>query len=138
MKGCDILLPSRIFFNGFLDDFDSPRKLDKMMSCDIYEKEENYILEIDVPGFKKEDINLEVEEGYLKVVAEKNMETDDSDSKKYLHRERNCMTRCERQFYIGDVSVDDIKAKFSNGSLKILVPKTEDRKVTKQIITIED
>ena len=138
MKGCDILLPSRIFFNSFLDDFDSPRKLDKMMSCDIYEKEENYILEIDVPGFKKEDINLEVEEGYLKVVAEKNMETDDSDSKKYLHRERNCMTRCERQFYIGDVSVDDIKAKFSNGSLKILVPKTEDRKVTKQIITIED
>lgn len=138
MKGCDILLPSRIFFNSFLDDFDSPRKLDKMMSCDIYEKEENYILEIDVPGFKKEDINLEVEEGYLKVVAEKNMETDDSDSKKYLHRERNCMTRCERQFYIGDVSAEDIKAKFSNGSLKILVPKTEDRKVTKQIITIED
>ena len=138
MKGCDILLPSRIFFNSFLDDFDSPRKLDKMMSCDIYEKEENYILEIDVPGFKKEDINLEVEEGSLKVVAEKNMETDDSDSKKYLHRERNCMTRCERQFYIGDVSAEDIKAKFSNGSLKILVPKTEDRKVTKQIITIED
>lgn len=138
MKGCDILLPSRIFFNSFFDDFDSPRKLDKMMSCDIYEEEENYILEIDVPGFKKEDINLEVEEGYLKVVAEKNIETDDSDSKKYLHRERNCMTRCERQFYIGDVSAEDIKAKFSNGSLKILVPKTEDRKVTKQIITIED
>lgn len=132
------MLPSRIFFNSFFDDFDSPRKLDKMMSCDIYEEEENYILEIDVPGFKKEDINLEVEEGYLKVVAEKNIETDDSDSKKYLHRERNCMTRCERQFYIGDVSAEDIKAKFSNGSLKILVPKTEDRKVTKQIITIED
>ncbi len=132
------MLPSRIFFDNFFDDFEPPKKLDKMMKCDIYEKEGKYILEMDVPGFKKEDINMELENGYLKVSAEKTLDSDEKENKKYVRRERHSFTKCERSFYVGDVSEDDIKAKFKNGILEISVPKEEKKKEDKKIIMIED
>lgn len=132
------MLPSRIFFDNFFDDFEPPKKLDKMMKCDIYEKEGKYILEMDVPGFKKEDINMELENGYLKVSAEKTLDSDEKENKKYVRRERHSFTKCERSFYIGDVSEEDIKAKFKNGILEISVPKEEKKKEDKKIIMIED
>lgn len=132
------MLPSRIFFDNFFDDFEPPKKLDKMMKCDIYEKEGKYILEMDVPGFKKEDINMELENGYLKVSAEKTLDSDEKENKKYVRRERHSFTKCERSFYVGDVSEGDIKAKFKNGILEISVPKEEKKKEDKKIIMIED
>lgn len=132
------MLPSRIFFDNFFDDFEPPKKLDKMMKCDIYEKEGKYILEMDVPGFKKEDINMELENGYLKVSAEKTLDSDEKENKKYVRRERHSFTKCERSFYVGDVSKEDIKAKFKNGILEISVPKEEKKKEDKKIIMIED
>ena len=132
------MLPSRIFFDNFFDDFEPPKKLDKMMKCDIYEKEGKYILEMDVPGFKKEDINMELENGYLKVSAEKTLDSDEIENKKYVRRERHSFTKCERSFYVGDVSEEDIKAKFKNGILEISVPKEEKKKEDKKIIMIED
>ncbi len=132
------MLPSRIFFDNFFDDFEPPKKLDKMMKCDIYEKEGKYILEMDVPGFKKEDINMELENGYLKVSAEKTLDSDEKENKKYVRRERHSFTKCERSFYVGDVSEEDIKAKFKNGILEISVPKEEKKKEDKKIIMIED
>lgn len=132
------MLPSRIFFDNFFDDFEPPKKLDKMMKCDIYEKEGKYILEMDVPGFKKEDINMELENGYLKVFAEKTLDSDEKENKKYVRRERHSFTKCERSFYVGDVSEEDIKAKFKNGILEISVPKEEKKKEDKKIIMIED
>ena len=132
------MLPSRIFFDNFFDDFEPPKKLDKMMKCDIYEKEGKYILEMDVPGFKKEDINMELENGYLKVSAEKTLDSDEKENKKYVRRERHSFTKCERSFYAGDVSEEDIKAKFKNGILEISVPKEEKKKEDKKIIMIED
>ena len=66
------MLPDKVFFNNFLDDFESATRTDKMMRCDIYEKDGQYILEIEIPGFKKEDINMEFNNGYLKIYAEKN------------------------------------------------------------------
>ena len=132
------MLPSRIFFDNFFDDFEPPKKLDKMMKCDIYEKEGKYILEMHVPGFKKEDINMELENGYLKVSAEKTLDSDEKENKKYVRRERHSFTKCERSFYVGDVSEEDIKAKFKNGILEISVPKEEKKKEDKKIIMIED
>ena len=132
------MLPSRIFFDNFFDDFEPPKKLDKMMKCDIYEKQGKYILEMDVPGFKKEDINMELENGYLKVSAEKTLDSDEKENKKYVRRERHSFTKCERSFYVGDVSEEDIKAKFKNGILEISVPKEEKKKEDKKIIMIED
>ena len=132
------MLPSRIFFDNFFDDFEPPKKFDKMMKCDIYEKDGKYILEMDVPGFKKEDINMELENGYLKVSAEKTLDSDEKENKKYVRRERHSFTKCERSFYVGYVSEEDIKAKFKNGILEISVPKEEKKKEDKKIIMIED
>lgn len=132
------MLPSKVFFDNFFDDFESPKRFDKMMKCDIYEKDGNYVIEMDVPGYKKEDINMELEDGYLKISAEKKSDEKEKDSKKYVRRERHCYSRCERQFYVGNISEDDIKAKFNNGILEISVPKEEEKKESKKVIMIED
>lgn len=132
------MLPSRIFFDNFFDDFESPKKLDKMMKCDIYEEDNNYVIEMDVPGFKKEDINMELDDGYLKISAEKKSDSEEKDGKKYVRRERHCYSKCERQFYVGNIKDEDIKAKFKDGILKISVPKEEEKKETKKVIMIED
>ena len=132
------MLPSRVFFDNFFDDFESPKKLDKMMKCDIYEEDNNYIIEMDVPGFKKEDINMELDDGYLKISAEKKSDSEEKDGKKYVRRERHCYSKCERQFYVGNIKDEDIKAKFKDGILKISVPKEEEKKETKKVIMIED
>ncbi len=132
------MLPSRVFFDNFFDDFESPKKLDKMMKCDIYEEDNNYVIEMDVPGFKKEDINMELDDGYLKISAEKKSDNEEKDGKKYVRRERHCYSKCERQFYVGNIKDEDIKAKFKDGILKISVPKEEEKKETKKVIMIED
>lgn len=132
------MLPSKMFFDHFFDDLESPKGFDKMMKCDIYEKEGNYIIEMDVPGFKKEDINMELEDGYLRISAEKKSDNEDTSDKKYVRRERHSYSKCERQFYVGNVSEENIKAKFNNGILEISVPKEEDKKETKKTIMIED
>lgn len=133
------MLPSRIFFDNFFDDLDSPKKQDKMMKCDIYEKEGNYIIEMDVPGYTKDDINMELENGYLTIAIQKNNDEVSSNDKKYVRRERHVFTKCERSFYVGDISEEDIKAKFKNGVLEIVVPKEkEEKQETKKIIAIED
>ena len=132
------MLPSRIFFDDFFDDFQPPKKLDKLMKCDIYEKENKYVIEMDVPGFKKEDINMELEDGYLKISVEKKSDEKETEDKKYIRRERHSYTKCERQFYVGNVNEDEIKAKFSDGILEISVPKEEAKKDNKKIISIED
>ena len=132
------MLPSRVFFDNFFDDFESPKKLDKMMKCDIYEEDNNYVIEMDVPGFKKEDINMELDDGYLKISAEKKSDSEEKDGKKYVRRERHCYSKCERQFYVGNIKDEDIKAKFKDGILKISVPKEEEKKENKKVIMIED
>lgn len=109
------------------------------MKCDIYEREGNYIIEMDVPGYTKEDINMELENGYLKIAIEKSDDEVLNEEKKYVRRERHTFTKCERSFYVGDISEEEIKAKFKNGVLEITVPKEkEEQKETKKIIAIED
>ncbi len=131
------MLPSRIFFDNFFDELE-PKKMDKMMKCDIYEKDDQYVLEMDIPGFKKEDIHMELDHGYLKISAEKKLDEEDEHNKKYVRRERHVFHKYERQFYIGDVQEEDIKAKFKNGMLEITVPKQENEKHAKKVISIEE
>ena len=124
------MLPSRIFFDNFLDDIDS-KKFDKMMKCDIYEEDNMYHVLVEVPGFKKEDIKIEFENGYLKVIAENSQE--ENEDKKYLRKERTSMTRCERSFYFGELNEDLIKAEFKDGILTISVSKVDEDKNKKYI-----
>lgn len=132
------MLPSRIFFDNFFDELDSPKKFDKLMKCDIYEKEGNYIIEMDIPGYEKEDITMELENGYLKIQASKKDDSVEDNEKKYVRRERHYVSKCERSFYVGDISEEQVKAKFKNGILEVTVPKEEEKKEVKKTIMIED
>lgn len=131
------MLPSRIFFDNFFDDLDVPKNMDKMMKCDIYEKDDMYTIEMDVPGFSKEDIKMELANGYLTISAERKSETNDTEDKKYLRRERKSYEKCERQFYVGEIDDSLVKAEFKDGILLISVPKEKEPVDTKKIINID-
>jgi len=128
------MLPSRIFFDNFLDDIE-PKKLDKMMKCDIYEEGNMYHIVMDAPGFKREDIKIEFDKGNLKIsLYHKEHE---HDNKKYVHKERTSFTKCERTFYLGEIDENEIKAEFKDGILKVSVPKEENVTASKKIINID-
>lgn len=131
------MLPSRLFTDDFWNEFDKPVKLEKMMKCDIYEKGNNYVIEMDMPGAKKEDLTLDLEKGYLTISysTSKNEESRDEE-RKYIRRERHEYTNCSREFYVGDVEEENINASFKDGILTITVPKKE-KEVTKKVINID-
>jgi len=100
----------------------------RLMKTDIKEKKNEYIIDIDLPGYDKEGIKLEIQDGYLTVSAEKNEEKEDKHAK-YLKRER-FTGMCSRSYYVGDnLKEEDIKANFKNGILTIEFPKEVEKKV---------
>ncbi len=118
------LIPRRFYLDDIFDDFMPSRRNDNM-KCDIYEKDGNYHIEMDIPGFKKEDISIEVEDGYLTIEAEKNIENnEENEDRNYIRRERS-YNSYKRSFYLGDLDQDSIEAKFNDGMLNITVPKKE-------------
>lgn len=125
------LIPRKFYLgDDFFDDFfDTTVK--NQMKCDVYEKDGNYHFEVDVPGYEKEDINIECENGYLTISAEKTNEEND-ESKNYIRRERR-YGKFSRSFYVGDVDVETIGAEFTKGILKICVPKVQEKQSKKQI-----
>ena len=110
-----------------------------LMKTDIREHDAGYELDIDLPGFKKDEIKVELENGYLTISATKGADNDEQDKKgKYIRRERYAGTM-QRSFYVGDyVTQEDIKAKFENGILRLSIPKKDAKAVeTKKTIAIE-
>ena len=97
-----------------------------LMKTDIRETDGSFELDIDMPGFNKEDLKAELKEGYLTISASTNKDNGEKDENgKYIRRERY-VGSCSRSFYVGEeIKQDDIKAKFENGILKISVPKKE-------------
>ena len=97
-----------------------------LMKTDIRETDGSFELDIDMPGFNKEDLKAELKEGYLTISASTNKDDGEKDENgRYIRRERY-VGSCSRSFYVGeDIKQDDIKAKFENGILKISVPKKE-------------
>ncbi len=125
------LIPRKFYLgDDFFDDFFEPA-VKEQMKCDIYEKDGNYNIEMDVPGYDKNDIDIECDNGYLTISAEKTVE-DKDDSKNYIRRERR-YGKFSRSFYVGDIAPEDIDAEFKHGTLKITVPKVEDKPTKKQI-----
>lgn len=99
----------------------------KLMLTDIKESDKGYELEMELPGFKKEEIKASLENGYLIISAEKGLEQDEKDKegKKYIRRERYTGS-CQRAFYIGDeIEQGDIKASFKHGILRLDIPKKQ-------------
>ena len=128
-------------FNDVFDDlFDtgvsSPSKVTNML-CDIRETENTYEMNIALPGYKKEDIGLELKDGYLKVSASSNKEKEEKDKAGRVVRRERYSGNCSRSFYVGEgFTEEDIKAKFDNGELMISVPKEAPKRVEKKSITI--
>ena len=119
------MLPRKYFFDNFVDDFfDEVRPVD--IKCDIYEKDGMYHIEADAPGFGKDDIKVEYDNGYMTISAEKEDSKEDED-KHYIKKERS-YGRFERQIYIGNIEEGKINAKFKDGILHITVPKEESKK----------
>lgn len=128
------LFPRKVYLDDIFDDFLSTKK-EQNMRCDIYEEGNNYHIEVDIPGFDKKDISVEVKDGYLTISAVKNNEVEDKDTKRnYIRRER-VYGKFERSFYVGDLDEDNINAEFSNGMLKVIVGKKE-KQENKKIIEI--
>ena len=118
------LFPRRIFDDSLFDLV--PARMENTMKCDIYEKEGNYHIEMDLPGYKKEDISVEAKDGYLTIRAEKKNEVNEEDEERnYIRRERSYGSY-ERTFTLGDLDQSKIDASFSDGTLKIVVPKKEE------------
>ena len=125
------MLPSRFFLDNMVDNFFADN--DNKMKCDIYEKDNTYHVEMDLPGFNKEDIKLELNNGNLTIIAEKSNESEEKDEdKKYIRRERS-YGKYSRTFYLGDVDEEKINAEFNNGTLAISIPKLEEKQTKKYI-----
>ena len=111
------------------------------MKTDIKETENSYVLDIEVPGFDKKDVNVSLENGYLTVSAQKKTceggENDEKNKKKenYIRRERSCSV--SRSYYVGDVDKEAVKAKYENGVLTLIVPKPDETKKLAKGIAIE-
>ena len=148
-----MLMPSIFEENLFDNWFDFPmfndfanteRKLygrhaDRLMKTDVHDNEDHYEVDIDLPGFKKEEISLELDKGYLTVSAAKGLDKDEKDKKGKIIRQERYAGAMQRSFYVGDaVKQEDVKAKFEDGVLKLTIPKNETEKIPeKQYIAIE-
>lgn len=119
--------------NFYLDDFfENVGTQNNTMKCDIYEKNGDYNIEVEIPGFDKNNVKIEVDKGYLTITAEREF-VEEQEEKKYVRKERS-YGKYQRSFYLGDnIDVDKVKAEFKNGILKILVPKLEEIETKKQI-----
>ena len=116
------LIPRKLYLDDLFDNFMSTRESDSM-KCDNYEKGGKYHIEMDVPGFDKKDISLEVKNGYLNVTAHRKSE-EDVKEKNYIRKERS-YGKFQRSFYVGDLDEDKIEASFNNGTLTVVIPKKE-------------
>lgn len=123
------MLPSRLFFD------DNFFKGEENIKCDVYEKDGKISLEVEAPGYKKNDINISIDKGEVTITLEKNDE--EEENKKYLHRERKSYSRITRTFFLGDVNEDEIDASFKNGVLLLTCPKKE-KTETKKTINIKE
>ena len=116
-------------FDSMFDDPFFERKEVRWMKTDIKEKGNNYIIEVDLPGYDKDNIKVEMENGYLNVTAKVDKSNDSEEEGKYIHKER-FYGECSRSFYVGDnLTEEDIKASFKNGILTLTVPKAEQKEL---------
>ena len=121
---------------GFRDNFFSGKNplygkhAKNIMKTDVRETDKGYELDVDLPGFKKDEVHAALENGYLTISAEKGLDKDEKEKEtgRYIRRERYAGA-CSRTFYVGEnVERSDIKANFKHGILKLSVPKTEEKK----------
>jgi HSP20 family protein len=132
------LITKKSLFDELFDDFLSNNNFQapsRIMKSDIYEEGDSYHLDIELPGFGKDDLKIDFDNGYLTVIAEKKDHSDE-ETKKYIRKER-FYGLYKRSYYIGDVSEESIKAKFDSGILKVSIKKIEIEAPKQKFIQIE-
>lgn len=127
-------------FDDFFGDRDFfPRREMQIMKTDIKEKKDKYVIQMDLPGYEKDNIDLQLKDGYLEVSASVEKEENSDKDEKFVHKER-FYGHCSRSFYVGDqISEEDIHAQFKNGILEIDIPKKDPKEALPEAkkITIE-
>ena len=115
------------------------RHAKNIMKTDVRETENTYELDIDLPGFKKEDVQVQLENGTLTIAAAKSLDKNEQDEKGRYLRQELYTGQCSRSFYVGDqVKAEDLSAKFEDGILRISMPKAPQRQLPqKNLIAIE-
>ena len=94
-----------------------------LMKTDVRETEDTYEVDVDLPGFKKDEINVDLKDGYLTISAAKGLDKDEKDKKgRYIRQERYAGA-CSRSFYVGEIEPEDVSAKYEDGILKLSMPK---------------
>ena len=129
-------------FDEMFDDsfFGAGEAIGKIMKTDIKEKGDNYVIHMDLPGYDKDDIKIEIDNGYLTINATTNkVINDENEEERYIHKERY-IGNCSRSFYVGEnVKQEDVKASFKNGTLILTFPKKDGKKLEeKKYIAIDD
>ena len=147
-----MLMPSifgESLFDDWFDDFDRQmqhmdrrlygRNAKREMKTDVREKEDGYEIDMDLPGFKKDQVELSLENGYLTVTANKGFDKDEKDDKGRMIRQERYAGSMQRSFYVGDnMTEEDVKARFEDGVLHLNLPKKDARKIPeKKTICIE-
>ena len=134
------MVPS-IFGENMLDDFfggdlfgeHNPlygKNARNLMKTDIREMDDSYEIAVDLPGFKKDEINLDIKNGYLTVSAEKGLDKKEEDEKGRVLRQERYAGVCSRSFYVGNVKPEEVKAKYDAGVLSVVVPKVDQKKLS--------
>ena len=114
-----------------------PRRDSSIMKTDIKEKKDKYVIQMDLPGYEKDNIDLQLKDGYLEVTASVEKEEDNSKDEKFVHEER-FYGHCSRSCYVGDeISEEDIHAQFKNGILEIDIPKKDPKEELPEAKKIE-
>ena len=147
-----MLMPSifgESLFDDWFDDFDRQmqhmdrrlygRNANREMKTDVREKEDGYEIDMDLPGFKKDQVELTLENGYLTVTANKGFDKDEKDKQGRMIRQERYAGSMQRSFYVGqNMTEEDVKARFEDGVLHLNLPKKDARKVPeKKTICIE-
>ena len=135
------IMQNRSYLEDMFDNFMFPSdrvNTISSMKCDIYEKDNVYYLEMDIPGFDKEDINIEINDNdYVTITALKSDEKiNEDDNKNYIHRERS-YGKYQRAFYVGGIDKERIEAEFVNGILKVKMPKKNEEKLLNKRVEIK-
>ena len=129
----------RDFFRGFgrPEHVLYGKNASRLMKTDVKETDEGYEVDVDLPGFNKDEIKLDLNNGYLTISTEKSLNKENKENKGKMLRQERYVGTMQRSFYVGEsITEDDIKAKFENGVLSLMIPKKEAPKVPekKQIL----
>ena len=140
--GDDLLDDFRDPFENFFKSMEPRLELKNVMNTDVKKNDDGFEIIMDLPGVKKDNIKVDLEDGYLTISAsndESSEQKNEKDGSTYIRKERYS-GQCKRRFFVGkNLTTDDIKAKFENGTLKINFPKDETKKLeNRTTITIED